>query len=60
MLDPIAGLTVGIAGEPLTPAEPLFGDRQVGHVDRVAVLEVHVALVDRLKAGPTRDGRERA
>ena len=60
MLDPIARLTVGIAREPLTPAEPLFGNREIGHVDRVAMLEVHVALVDGLKAGPTRDGRERA
>ena len=60
MLHPIARLCVRVPRQPLAPAEALFRDREVGHVHRVTVLEVHVALVDRLKARAARHGGDRA
>jgi riboflavin synthase len=56
----VARLTIGVAGEPLAPAQALALDGDLGHVDGVAMLEVHVALVDGLKAGTASGGDQRA
>lgn len=56
VLDAIARLAIRVAVKPSAPAFLLGSRRHDALVERVAVLEAHVALVDRLKARPA--GRE--
>ena len=51
-------LRVGVSPEPLAPALLLRSLRDARLVHRVAVLEVHVAVVDGLKARPAGGGSE--
>jgi len=56
--DSIAGLSVGVAAQPVTPALPLCVGRGSRLIEGIAMLEVNVALVGCLKAGATRRRRE--
>jgi hypothetical protein len=52
VLDTIARLPVGVAVEPIAPTFLFRIGRRAALVERVAMLEVYVALVNRLKARP--------
>ncbi len=51
----VARLAVRVAVKPLAPASPLCVRGGCGLIHGIAMLEAHVALIERLKARPARD-----